>query len=120
MVGGGVVADIAKHSSLHQARDNASKTQSLMNRFKREFTEVKLKTNFQIEMDGFTKVADFFFNGFLMGFLVQSKINASYDDISSVKRQVSQVLSQLSSMKNKVESDIISKQVELETFIHQA
>ena len=55
-----------------------------------------------------------------MGFLVQSKINASYDDISSVKRQVSQVLSQLSSMKNKVESDIISKQVELETFIHQA
>lgn len=91
-----------------------------MNRFKRELTEVKLKTNFQIEMDGFTKVADFFFNGFLMGFLVQSKINASYDDISSVKRQVSQVLSQLSSMKNKVESDIISKQVELETFIHQA
>ena len=116
MVGGGVVADIAKHSSLHQARDNASKTQSLMNRFKRELTEVKLKTNFQIEMDGFTKVADFFFNGFL----VQSKINASYDDSSSVKRQVSQVLSQLSSMKNKVESDIISKQVELETFIHQA
>lgn len=120
MVGGGLVADVAKHSHLDQARDHAARTQRLMHRFKTELTDVKLKANIQIEMDGFTKFADFFFDGFLMDFLVQSKINDSYDDVSSVKRQVSQVLSKLSTMKNKVESDITSKQLELETFIHQA
>lgn len=120
MVGGGFVSDIAKHSHLDQARDHGSRTQRLMNRFKTELTDVKVNTNIQIEMDGFTKFADFFFDGFLMDFLVQSKINDSYDEVASVKRQVSQVLSKLSSMKKKVEDDIVVKQSELESLIRKA
>lgn len=118
MFGGGFLSDMAKHSNLNQARQQGVKTQRLMSRFNTELADVKLKTQINIEISQLTKFADLFFDGFLVDFLVQSKINKSYDQVLKVKKQVQQVLAQLSNLKRTTEEELTKKRLELESFVH--
>ena len=120
MFGGGFLSDMAKHSNLNQARQQGVKTQRLMSRFNTELADVKLKTQINIEISQLTKFADLFFDGFLVDFLVQSKINKSYDQVLKVKKQVQQVLLQLSNLKRITEEELMKKRLELESFVYHA
>jgi len=51
-------------------------------------------------MDGFAKFADFFFDGLIADWYMQSKINSSYESVSNVKNQVTSTIYKLQQMES--------------------
>ena len=117
MVGGGLVASAAKHFYLDEARYYADSAQHSLSRFKTELADVKIHAKFQIEIGSLATFADFFFDGFLVDWRVQSKINESADEVEATRGQVKQVLLKLEKMKEGVVSEQASYQQQLKMLI---
>lgn len=98
LLGGGLLADLAKHSHIDDAKAEVQRVQSLLRRFNTELADVKLSADIAIEIGGFAKFADFFFDGLIADFFMQSKINDSRDTVIRVKAQVQGVLAKLATM----------------------
>jgi hypothetical protein len=107
MLGGGLITDLAKHSHIDDAKSEVSNAQNLLRRFKSELADVKISEEITIETDGFAKFADFFFDGLIADWVMQSKIQNSYESVKQVKTKVNSVLSKLSSLQNQEKSNII-------------
>ena len=97
--GGGLISDTIKHSHLDDASYNAQHVQSALRRFRTELADVHITKEFQIKIDGFTKFADFFFDGLIADWSMQKKINATLENVNSVKTQVQNVMSKLNELK---------------------
>lgn len=108
MLGGGLISDLAKHSHIDNAKYEAEQAQILLRRFRAELADIKIRDDISFETDGFAKFADFFFDGLIADWFMQSKIHNSYESVSRVRSQVQNVLNKLSSLESR-ESSIISK-----------
>jgi DNA repair exonuclease SbcCD ATPase subunit len=94
MIGGGLLATAAKHSNLDKARDEVHEVQSLMRRFQRELADIGSFTG-DVNIGGFERFADYFFDGLFVDWMVQSKINASLD---RTREQLARVKSLIGSL----------------------
>jgi len=98
VMGGGLLADLAKHSHIDDAKAQAQRAQTLLRRFNAELADVHISGHFSFETGGFAKFADFFFDGLIADFVMQSRINNSRESIGRVRGQVQSVLSKLREM----------------------
>lgn len=101
ILGGGLLADLAKHSHIDEAKAKAQRTQVLLRRFNTELADVEIRGDFTFETGGFAKFADFFFDGLFADLFMQSKIRTSQDNMARVRSQVSAVLRKLGDMKER-------------------
>lgn len=99
MLGGGFLATMAKHGHIDDARNAVSEVQMMLNRFRTELADVHMSTSISIEIDGFVKFADYFFDGLISDWVVQSRIHDSQMSVRKVEEEVRSVLSRLSTMK---------------------
>lgn len=106
LLGGGLLADLAKHSHIDDAKAEVERVQSLLRRFNTELADVKLSADIAIDIGGFAKFADFFFDGLIADFFMQSKINDSRDSVIRVKAQVQGVLAKLATMEKQELAEI--------------
>jgi DNA repair exonuclease SbcCD ATPase subunit len=120
MLGGGFVTDVVKHGHIDDARSAVSEVQMQLNRFRSELADVRVSSDISIEIDGFVKFADFFFDGFISDWLVQSKIHKSQASINNVRSEVMAVLNQLSNMQLKNEEILANLEDELNQLIVNA
>lgn len=97
MLGGGLFVTWAKHSKLDQAREAARKAQQACRVFARELKDVQMQLDSSLQLDGFLKFADFFFDGFLADIMVQSRIGAMRDDIRRQRAYIERTLQTLRS-----------------------
>lgn len=118
--GGGLVTDMIKHSHIDDARADASAVQSLLNQFRTELADVHITSQIHIDIEGFSKFADFFFDGLISDWVVQSKINDSLSSVSQVRNQVNQVLVKLQTMQNSDKGKVTSLENELNQLIKNA
>lgn len=95
MLGGGFISTAVKHSHLDKARAQIGHVKNLMGRFRKELADVAASVP-NIEIGGFTKFADYFFDGLLVDWMVQSKINES---IEGTQQQLSSVEAVLRSLR---------------------
>lgn len=100
MLGGGLISDLAKHSHIDDAKSQVEQAQSLLRRFKTELADIQIDSNIQIETDGFAKFADFFFDGLIADWVMQSKIQNSYQSVTQVQSKVNSVLNKLRTLEN--------------------
>ena len=101
MLGGGFLADMAKHSKLDEAQDGAEELQLLLTRFHTELADVAVNPSFgPVNVDGFLRFADFFFDGFFADWSVQSRIHDSQNGIHEVWQQIGNALERLYVMKS--------------------
>jgi len=98
VMGGGLLADLAKHSHIDDARAEASRTQVLLRNFNTELADVQIHGSIRVETGGFAKFADFFFDGLIADFVMQSKITNARDSVARVRSQVNAALEQLRAM----------------------
>ncbi len=105
LLGGGLISDMAKHSRIDDARAEAGQVSVLLNRFRTELADVKVTSNIHIEIDGFTKFADFFFDGLIADWVVQSKIHDSQASVAKVEREVHNVMAKLSELKSQNDTE---------------
>lgn len=115
--GGGLVTDMIKHSHIDEAKNLASEAQSLLRRFKTELADVPIASEIHIETDGFAKFADFFFDGLIADWFMQSKINTSQESVQNVKHQVDTVVTKLQQMARESERAIGSLENEVSVLI---
>ncbi len=100
LLGGGLIADLAKHSHIDDAKGEADQIQWKLSQFRTELADVKIYNDIHFETDGFGKFADFFFDGLIADWCMQSRINESADSIRRVQEQVRTVLFKLKTMED--------------------
>lgn len=122
MLGGGTISTMVKHSKIDEAKDSASEVQSCLNSFNRELVDVSQisSVNLGISISSFETFADYFFDGLISDWMVQSKIKNSLNNATETQRTVENITyrlnKELEDLKNKLEENISARKEMLETF----
>ncbi len=117
LIGGGLMTDLIKHSHIDDAKSEVQETQSLLRRFKTELTDININSDITIETEGFAKFADFFFDGLISDWFMQSRIENSQECVLQVSRQVQNVLDELERLEEHESSRIEKFDVEVNNLI---
>ena len=95
MLGGGMLTGILKHSRINDATRCMENAKYDLQAFQKELRDVRLPDDIRIEVGGFLTFADFFFDGFLADYLVQSKIADARRQVEDAIRRVEWLLDEL-------------------------
>ena len=120
LFGGGLISDLAKHSHLDEAQGNIEHLQSQIRRIKTELADVRISTDMQVNVDGFLRFADYFFDGLFADWAVLDKISQSQEQVHSTRRQIESVLSRLNGMQRSVEQEQTQLESKLDTLVRDA
>ena len=113
ILGGGLIADIMKHSHIDKASIAAQNVHSLLRHFRTELTDVNISKEIQIDISNFATFADFFFDGLFADCFMLSKIKSSQESIHDIQSQVQSVLKELSKLEKHEQKtlDDLNKQI---------
>lgn len=117
LVGGGLIADLAKHSRLDNAQALVEHLQSQLRTFRTELTDVTISVDFQVNIDGFLRVADYVFDGIFADWAVLDRINQSQVQVESTRDQIYAVLDRLQYMTVQAERERTELQQEIECLV---
>ena len=118
--GGGIITHMAKHSHLDEAQDLVQELQSQLRRFKTELADIQITANMQVNIDGFLRFADYFFDGLFADWAVGDKISQSLSSVSNTKSEINRMLDKLNDMEKAVDQKIQQKRTKLEQFVVKA
>ncbi|MFR4769910.1 MAG: helicase-related protein, partial [Faecalibacterium prausnitzii] len=92
VMGGGLMADLAKYEELDNAQEQVEQLQVELRRFKTELADVEITADLQVTVDSFLKFADFFFDGLFADWAVLDHINQAQSRVENTKGQIKRVL----------------------------
>jgi len=104
LVGGGLVSDLAKHSHLDDAQALVHRLQGQLRRFHTELSDVQLPVNPQINVEGFLRFADFFFDGLLADWAVLDQISSARDQVTVTMGRIEAALRPMKPLLDKVQA----------------
>jgi len=102
MFGGGFFASMIKHSKINDATRYMEDAKYNLQRFQRELQDVAVSADLRMEIGSFLSFADFFFDGFVADYLVQSKIADARGQVEEAIRMIERILPDL---KNRYERE---------------
>ena len=119
LFGGGLISDLAKHGALDEAQELVEQLQVQLGRFRTELTDVQINADIQIKVEGFTRFADYFFDGIFTDWTVLGKIkdamsrveetNAGVAEITdSLKRMLSDLSAKKAKVKNRIDELVLN------------
>ena len=92
LFGGGFFTDMIKHSKMEEASQCMENAKYNLKIFQRELSDVHLSLDLRMEVGGFLSFADFFFDGLVADYLVQSKIEDARRQVSDAIKMISDIL----------------------------
>lgn len=95
LLGGGLLADFAKHDKLDDAQRRIADLQVQLQRFNKELSDVTIRACLQVNIEGMLRFADFFFDGLLADAAVLDKIKQSLAQVEQTREQILTILRQL-------------------------
>lgn len=98
LVNGGLIAGMAKHSYLDEAQNKVITLQSQLRKFKTELTDVTIHAEMKVNVDGFLRFADYFYDGLFADWAVLDRIGRSKSSVMAVKTKIESALSKLKRM----------------------
>lgn len=120
ILGGGLLATAAKHSHIDQAKEYAHIAKGALILFQNELSDVRLTMNIDINIGSFETFADYFFDGLISDWVVQSGIHESLDGVQSVATNVDGVIDSLKERFNSAQNDFLLTEENLKLLIEQA
>ena len=120
LLGGGLVADLAKHSHLDSAQAAVERLQVELRRFKTELADVTIDADLQVSVDGFLRFADYFFDGLFVDWAVMDRISQSQAAVEGTRGQIVSVLDRLGTMTAAAERERAETQTRLDTLIRDS
>ncbi len=95
LLGGGMISTLIKHSRMNNAEKSISDAKWELQRFARELDDVEDVTGVDFGIGDLATFADFFFDGMLADFYVQTKINNARAQVDEAIRRVEYVILKL-------------------------
>lgn len=95
ILGGGLITNMVKHSKINDASSYLKETKDSLRIFQRELKDIPDFTALEIDIGEFLSFADFFFDGFIADYMVQTKISDAKDKIDEAIRRVESLLREL-------------------------
>lgn len=120
LLGGGFFVDMAKHSELDQAQGEIEQLQLCLDRFRTELADVTIRADMQVQIDGFLRFADYFFDGLFADWAVMDRIQQAKSRVSDTRAQIEQVLVRLDQMGRETEKTRAERKAKLDALIVQA
>lgn len=120
LFGGGIIVDMVKHDHMDRAQEEVETLQLLLRRFKTELADVTIYADIQVGLDGFTRFADHFFDGFFMDWTVREQIKDAQAQVEDTYSRIDRVLQRLEAMEAAAESRRKQVQKELDELVMQS
>ena len=98
MFGGGFFTTMLKHSKMDQAKRNMEQVKYDLRNFRRELKDVNMACNLNIDTGDFLSFADYFFDGFVVDWVVQDRINNAKRQVEEAIRRTESIVNQLQRM----------------------
>ena len=98
MFGGGFLSTMLKHSKIDQAKQNMEQVKYDLRNFSRELNDVNMACNLNIDTGDFLSFADYFFDGFVVDWVVQDRINNAKRQVEEAIRRTESIVNQLQRM----------------------
>lgn len=117
---GGLISTAIKHSALDSAQEQIENLQIALRRFKTELSDVSLYTDIQINVDGFLRFADYFFDGIIADFMVLDKINTSQEEVENIEKHLTEAINALKTMKQAANDNIDKSYSKLNSIVLNA
>ena len=95
LLGGGMISTLIKHGKMDKARGYIEEAKWELQKFSKELQDVTYMSGVDFGIGDFAIFADFFFDGMLADFYVQSKINEARRQVDEASRRVEKILSRL-------------------------
>ena len=102
LFGGGTLTTFLKRERMHEASNKINAAKRSMNKLSRELRDVDTYVDIDIEMGDFLGFADYFFDGALADWLVQSKIGKAREQVRRAQEQVWDIRNALYQMRDRV------------------
>ena len=119
LLGGGFLADLAKHDKLDDAQQLVSQLQVQLQRFNKELSDVTIRANLQLSIEGMLRFADFFFDGLLADMAVLDKIKQSLAQVEQTREQILTILRQLQDELENIRSKAVHLKQEMDNLVLQ-
>ena len=97
ILGGGFLSTMIKRSKIDEANRLMEEARVGLWRFQQELKDVNLPMDMKLEVGSFLSFADYFFDGMVADFMVQSKISDAKQKVAEAIYRVQQVLNELES-----------------------
>jgi len=117
ILGGGLLADMAKHSHLDDAQEQVQRLQTALRRFKTELSDVEIIADMHVNIEGFLRFADYFFDGLFADWSVMNRISEAQGQVKRVKNQIGTLLGKLNSTCTKVNAEQAKAKEQLQDLI---
>jgi len=95
LLGGGLFTNMMKHSRINDASSCLERAKADLRVFKRELKDIPNYEDLGIDIGNFLAFSDFFFDGLIVDFMVQSKINDARSKVQNAIRKVERLLLEL-------------------------
>lgn len=113
----GLIADLAKHSKLDEAQAAVEYLQSQLRAFRTELADVTISADFQVNIDGFLRFADYVFDGIFADWAVLDRINQAQAQVEDTRAQICAVLDRLGQMTDQAERERAGLRQEIEGLV---
>ena len=115
--GGGIITHMAKHGHLDDAQANIMALQGMLRKFKTELADINIQANMQVNVDGFLRFADYFFDGLFADWAVGDRISESQSSVMSVRYKIEQAMNKLTSMDQAADKQIAALKAKIEELV---
>ena len=95
--GGDLFSGLMKHSNIDKASQAMDRAKHDLRDFQQELHDIHDLPDMHIDMGDFMTFADYFFDGFIVDFMVQSKINEARQQVNNAISRVEGILRQIRS-----------------------
>jgi hypothetical protein len=122
LLGGGIIATAVKHSKIDDAKSSVHEVQRLLQRFRRELADVRDEEGsaLELQIDAFMTFADYFFDGLIFDWVVQSKINKSLANARDLSGKVKSLVRELENRLDVTRQQIDAVEREKNDFLERA
>lgn len=119
MFGGGVISTAVKHNHIDEASKHMHDAQHLAKKLKRELEDIGTEFTESMELSNLTRFADFFFDGLITDWVIQTQINDSLAQVNAYKYQVTSLVKQIEKEKNQIVKQLQDLEFQRNTLIEQ-
>lgn len=98
MLGGGMLVTYMKHSKMNKAQETMEQAKRSVLRLQKELRDVDRTLDVSLHVDDFLRFADYFFDGLIADWLVQSRIQEAKEQVTEAKQIICRVMDSLRSL----------------------